>query len=545
MKKVCKRWKFWGLMLGLMLFAAGFAMHSTTVETQAAVNGFRTVNGKTYYYKNGKKLTGTRKINNKYYYFDPGKGGAMLKGWYKNRSNQRRYFDPKTGVMRTGLRPISGKYYYFDAKTGWAQKGFKKINGHTRYFSPSNYTMAKGWMKNSKGQKWYFDAKNGIMKTGLKSVGGRYYYFDPKTGGAKQGFIKFNVGTRYFIGGGNYRMATGWHTSPNGQKRYFDPKTGIMSKAKTKVSGKWYYFSKVDGVAKGGWLNESGRKRYFDPKTLVMVTGTCVIDNVKYTFNSSGLLISSEPMADNSTAAPTTPTSARTMKNYLLNAMQPVGRTLYIWGGGHNTTDATRKGISTRWTSFYESQSNKYDYDNYRYETEKGLDCSGYVGWTTYQIMHSESGVGSGYSVVSGEIGGLYKSNNWGTILNQNYLSQNGYKLYPGDIGYNEDHTWIILGQCSDKSAVILHSTPNAGVQISGTPVPGRQPNYNSQAIALAEKYMSRFPGYKKMGADFYHTSSGNYVQRGSYFRWNSKTLSDPNGYRYKTADQILADLFS
>lgn len=47
MNKVCKRWKFWGILLGLMLFAAGFSMHSTTVEVQAApVNGFHTVGGK-------------------------------------------------------------------------------------------------------------------------------------------------------------------------------------------------------------------------------------------------------------------------------------------------------------------------------------------------------------------------------------------------------------------------------------------------------------------------------------------------------------------
>ena len=62
------------------------------------------------------------------------------------------------------------------------------------------------------------------------------------------------------------------------RRRYFDPKTGVMSKAKKRVDGNWYYFSKIDGVAKGGWLNEDGRKRYFDPKTLIMVTGTRVID---------------------------------------------------------------------------------------------------------------------------------------------------------------------------------------------------------------------------------------------------------------------------
>ena len=87
---------------------------------------------------------------------------------------------------------------------------------------------------------------------------------------------------------------------------------------------------------------------------------------------------------------------------------------------------------------------------------------------------------------------------------------------------------------------VIVHSTPNAGVQIAGTPTPSG--GYSSQAIALAQKYMSRYPGYTKYD---YHTSSGNYIRRGNYLRWNRSTLSDPDGYMNMTADQILADLFS
>ena len=106
-------------------------------------------------------------------------------------------------------------------------------------------------------------------------------------------------------------------------------------------------------------------------------------------------------------------------------------------------------------------------------------------------------------------------------------------------MGYDSGHTWIILGQCADKSAVIVHSTPNAGVQIAGTPTPSG--GYSSQAIALAQKYMSRYAGYKKFE---YRPACGNFVRRGNYMRWNS-TLSDPDGYMNMTADQILADLFS
>ena len=73
---------------------------------------------------------------------------------------------------------------------------------------------------------------------------------------------------------------------------------------------------------------------------------------------------------------------------------------------------------------------------------------------------------------MSGEIGSYYKSLGWGTVLDQAALSKAGWTLKPGDIGYNSGHTWIVIGQCSDKRVVIVHSPPQAGVQISGTPTP-------------------------------------------------------------------------
>ena len=211
-------------------------------------------------------------------------------------------------------------------------------------------------------------------------------------------------------------------------------------------------------------------------------------------------------------------------------------------GGGWN--DSTRKGVSPAWVSWYNSQNSSYDYKNYDdlsvANRAKGLDCSGFVGWAAYQVMHTSSGQGGGYTVVSGDVGSSYQSRGWGTVYNQNYLSKTGYKLYPGDIGFDSGHTWIVLGQCADKSAVIVHSTPQAGCQISGTTTPDG--DYDSQAIQLAQQYMSKFSGFSKYD---YHTSCGNYIRRGNYLRWNSSTLSDPNGYKNMTANQILADLFS
>ena len=94
------------------------------------------------------------------------------------------------------------------------------------------------------------------------------------------------------------------------------------------------------------------------------------------------------------------------------------------------------------------------------------------------------------------------------------------------------------FGQCSDKSVVIIHSTPQAGVQISGTTTPTG--SYSSEAAALAKKYMSLYSGYSIFN---YHPSVGNYIRNGNYLRWNGDTLSDPDGYYNMTADQILYDL--
>ena len=542
MKKVCRKAGLLGILLGLMLFAAGFAVHTTTVDVQAATTtGFRTVNGKTYYYKSGKKVKGWLTLGSNKYFLNT-KTGVLLKGWQRSSKGSMRYFDSRTGAMYKGFKKIGGNYYYFKPSTGYTVSGFVKTSSTVvRYFSSGSYTMATGWMKNSKGEKWYFTPSTGIMYRGLKKIGAYYYYFDGTTGAAKSGFLTAANGKVRYFRGKTYVMATGWLGSSSGKRYYFAKNTGVMYKGFKTVDGKTYYFNPKTGVVTTGWVKENGKTYYINPSTTTITTGTKLIDGKYYVFDSNGVMTGS--YTDSSNSGPTAPTSARTLKNYLAGALQPVGRALYVWGGGW--TDSTRKGVSPTWVSWYNSQTSSYNYNNYRDLTTanriKGLDCSGFVGWASYQVMHTKSGEGGGYTVVSGDIGSYYQNTlKWGRIVNQNYLSQTKWKMQPGDIGYDSGHTWIVLGQCSDKSAVIVHSTPQAGCQIAGTCTPDG--DYDSQAVALAKTYMSRYKGYTKYE---YHPSCGNYIRRGNYLRWYSSTLSDPDGYKNKTAAQILADLYS
>lgn len=511
MQRFHKKIKLLGVLLFLALATAGVVSMRTSSKVEAAVKtGFRTINGKSYYIDaDGSKHKGWLKLNGKRYYFNKKTGvqvkgwakdskgrkryftkgtGVMYTGWWKNSKGQRRYFDPKTGYMQTKWLTLNGNKYYFVASSGLAVTGFRRDSkGNTRYFYKPSGVMAVGWVSNSayKATRYFQDSNkaslDGVMATGLTTIDGSTYYFAPKTG----------------------KMVTGWLSL------------------------------KVDG---------STNKYYFDPTTGVMATGVKEIDGTKEEFASDGTYIGEATSSSDPTT--TASTGTRTIKNYLAGALQPVGQALYVWGGGWN--DSTRKGVSPTWTKWYKKWSSNpsgYNYNNYRdlstTNRAKGLDCSGFVGWAAYQVMQTKSGVGSGYTVVSGDIGSYYKSLGWGSIVTQSYLSKTSWKLKPGDVGYNDGHTWIVLGQCSDKSVVIIHSTPQAGCQISGTSTPTG--NYSSEAIALAKKYMAKYSGYTLFE---YHPSSGNYIRNGNYFRWSSSTLSDPDGYANKTADQILLDLF-
>ena len=492
MQNVNKKFRTWGAFLFLLFFAVCVSVFFSATRVKADTEtGFVTINGKSYY------------IN---------KDGSKQKGWLE----------------------LDGKKYYFNASTGVQVKGWATDSkGRKRYFSKGTGIMMTGWLTDSKGQKRYFDESTGFMQTKWLTLKGKKYYFYSKSGVAacKEFLTDSKKNTRYFTSA--CYMLTGWAKNTKGEARFFEEDDGIMAKGFQKIDGKNYYFSTGSGKMATGWQTINYNKYYFDTKTGEMATGQVTIDGKKYTFDSNGILL-------------ITPESngSKTIKNYLAGALLPVGKALYVWGGGWN--DSTRKGLSPTMTAFYNSQTADYNYNNYRdLSTEnraKGFDCSGFVGWAAYQVMQTKSGVGSGYTVVSGEVGSTYKARGWGSILTQSDLSKSDWTFKPGDIGYNEGHVWIVLGQCSDKSLVIVHSTPNAGVKIAGTPTPNG--TYGSQAIALAQKYMSRYPGYAKYGSA-YHTSSGNYSRNGNYFRWNRNTLSDPDGYLSKTADQILADLFS
>lgn len=244
--------------------------------------------------------------------------------------------------------------------------------------------------------------------------------------------------------------------------------------------------------------------------------------------------------------------STATISKLIESALMPVGQTLYVWGGGWNEQDngsgetAVNIGVYSKWKEFYDSHKNGHSMSTYKAQWDSGnresrfygLDCSGYIGWAVYNTVETENNK-AGYVTYAETITQtLAQKAGFGTVKSCDVNT----KLYPGDIvslnAYG--HTWISLGQCSDGSALLLHSTAEGGVQLSGTA--SNNGEANSEAYKLAKSYMQKYyPDWWKYFGDK-KTFVTNTNRIGTVFSWNVKSgvVSDTENIRNMTPEQIL-----
>ena len=288
-----------------------------------------------------------------------------------------------------------------------------------------------------------------------------------------------------------------------------------------KIDNDLYYFRGWGGMLYNSWYTDAEGNRYYFRDWGGAMNIPCVIDGVRYVFDSNGHLVEKDLDAE---------VGVKTVKNFLKNALLPVGNTLYVWAGGHDDADATRYGVNPQWEKFFNSQDENYNYTQHRYEYGNGLDCSGYVGWAVHQVMEDWA------TTTSTIMPRYYYQKGWGSYRE----NDTSMKFQTGDVVSMSGHVWIVIGQCSDGSAVIMHATPPY-VQISGTV--SSSGSTNSEAIQLAKQYMSKYypVGYERYGN---RIASKSYMTGVNHFTWSSSVLADPDGYRNMTSAQILADLF-
>ncbi len=240
-----------------------------TATPASGYTGWKTVNGKDYWYENGVKqgTTGRGKEiydpdSDAWYWLDADQGGAkavskdvyqesnggkwvrydanghMIKGWDTNDDGTY-YFDLVTGAMTKGDATIDGLPCSFDTVTGIGLNcAWKYINGKDYWYEGGK---RQGYDPNNaayRGKEIYDPASNG------------WYWLDNVQQGAKavsKDVYQESSGGKWVRYDANGQMIKGWNTNADGTY-YFDPITGAMAKGTTTIDGMTYYFDPATGV---------------------------------------------------------------------------------------------------------------------------------------------------------------------------------------------------------------------------------------------------------------------------------------------------------
>ena len=240
-----------------------------TATPASGYTGWKTVNGKDYWYENGVKqgTTGRGKEiydpdSDAWYWLDANQGGAkavskdvyqesnggkwvrydanghMIKGWDTNDDGTY-YFDLVTGAMTKGDATIDGLPCCFDTVTGIGLNcAWKRINGKDYWYEA--------------GKRQGYDPNNAAYrgKEIYDPASDAWYWLDNVQQGAKavsKDVYQESSGGKWVRYDANGQMIKGWNTNADGTY-YFDPITGAMAKGTTTIDGMTYYFDPATGV---------------------------------------------------------------------------------------------------------------------------------------------------------------------------------------------------------------------------------------------------------------------------------------------------------
>ena len=546
--------------------------------------------------------SGWKEINNNLYYFRS--WGGIYKNGFQSIGGNEYYFRSWGGVYRNTFFTVKGKTYiaqndgsiYHASQTGWVQlgdqtywinqdgsvqTGWLKLEGKWYWLKADGTRAASEWITYD-NNRYYFDG-DGVMYTGMKEVDGTRYYFHSWGGvyhnesftwqGKKYwakddgtfytGVCDINGKKYYFLEDGEQITKEGWYLT-NGTYYWINKDTSLQT-GWVKYDNNWYWMKEDGTMASSEWITYDKNRYYFrswggmyknafitydnnlyylgsDSKMAIgwqsiggntyyfrnwggMITGKQVINGKTYVFDEDGKLVQSPDGFE-----PSAQIGVRTVRNFLKNALLPLGNTLYIWGGGHTDAEAESYGVNPQWKDFFNTQNSSYNYSDHLYEYGKGLDCSGYVGWTAHQVTKEYA------TTTSTGMPAYFARKGWGTCV----TGDTSQKFTPGDVVSKSGHVWIVIGQCSDGSVVVIHATPPY-IQLGGTV--SSTGSINSEAIELANEYMKMYypVAYERYGVKVLDRS---YLTGVNHFTWSSSILSDSEGYRRKKPAEILNDLF-
>lgn len=294
-------------------FEEGWYVRNNTIYYRYSdgtyANGLQTIDGEIYYFNSdGSIITGFQTLDGILYYFDSETGKALTgfcldestgntyylqgsEGAYtgtlilsNSDGTESIYYFYDTGIMAHGLTKQSGIYHYYDFLTGEQITGLVKLSDTVYMYFDETGAGVSGWMT-CDGGLYYFDETSGRNLSGWATIESSLYYFDETTGQAVSGIAEIEGSYYYFDE--SCEMQTGL-IEYGGQLYYFN--SAAMVGINT-VDDQIYCFDEETYQAISGWYTtENGETYYFSEDIFTAVTGSSVIDGIRYGFSDAGVL---------------------------------------------------------------------------------------------------------------------------------------------------------------------------------------------------------------------------------------------------------------
>ena len=226
--------------------------------------GWRSENGRDYWYENGVKqgTTGRGKEiydsgSNAWYWLDANQGGAKAvnKDVYQESNGGKWVRYDENGHMVKGWDVNENGTYYFDQITGAMAKGALLLDDVQYGFDPIMGTMLDcQWLHTEVGDYWYEDGirqgTEGRGKEIYDLASDAWYWLDAVDNGKKavsKDVYQESDGGKWVRYDADGHMIKGWDTQ-GVDRFYFDPITGAMAKGVVMIDGIRYWFDSRTGA---------------------------------------------------------------------------------------------------------------------------------------------------------------------------------------------------------------------------------------------------------------------------------------------------------
>lgn len=216
-------------------------------------NSFKTWGGNTYYFDaNCKMVTGTQTINGKVYTFDKygvlqgeapvESGSSSTQSGFVTENGNTYYY--KDGKKLTGLQYIEDKAYYFDSNGIMQKSKWVQVDGNWYYLNDNGAGVVSCWR--IKDGRYVYLGSDGKMKTNcwIEDYNNWYYV---KSDGSRYESSWAKIGGVWYWFGGSGKMAESQWLKLDGKWYYFTG-SGAMAANKWVKSGSYWYYLGSSGA---------------------------------------------------------------------------------------------------------------------------------------------------------------------------------------------------------------------------------------------------------------------------------------------------------